>query len=87
MTAMEKYRLTEAQAAEHLGRKATTLAQWRHRRQGPRFFRPTDGTSKVLYSLEDLEAWVLSRVIDPAKQPARPRRIRRTTNATKRGSR
>jgi hypothetical protein len=85
MTALLEYRLTEQQAAEHLGVKPATMAQWRHRRQGPRFFRPTDGTSKVRYSLRDLETWVLSRVVDPAKQPVKSRRrsVRRSNGKPK----
>lgn len=48
--------LTAREAAEYLRRTPTCLRQWRVKGIGPRYSRP-DGT-QVLYSREDLDAWV-----------------------------
>jgi hypothetical protein len=72
MTVLERYRLSEADAAKQLGIKTNTLTQWRRRGQGPCFLRPTP-KGRVRYSVEDLESWMLSKVIDPADRKAKPK--------------
>ena len=47
--------LSPAEAAEHLGVKLETLAQWRWRKVGPPFRKV--GKRAVRYSLDELEQW------------------------------
>ncbi len=52
--------LTPTALVERWGGAVTegTLGNWRAQGRGPRFFRPSGGrTGKVLYRLEDIEAW------------------------------
>ena len=48
--------LRPAEAAFALGRGTQTLADWRHRGIGPKFFNPAPRI--VLYRLEDLNEWL-----------------------------
>lgn len=50
------------EAAVLLGLKGQTLRKWRHRGVGPRYFRLGTGTAaRVVYSEEDILAWLRSR--------------------------
>lgn len=55
-------RLNPAQAADLLGVKRETLRAWRHRGEGPPFYRVTRST--VWYLRADVVAWLSSRRID-----------------------
>lgn len=54
--------LTTKQAADTLRTTVATLADWRHRRRGPRYLKIG---RKVLYRMEDLSAYLAEHVIDP----------------------
>lgn len=55
--------LTEKEAAKYLRVSPRTLQGWRYKRIGPEFVKLGDGTySRVVYRLEDLEAFVARRV-------------------------
>ncbi len=47
--------LTVQDLAEYLGVPATTLYQWRHRREGPRGFRVG---RHIRYQLTDVTEWI-----------------------------
>jgi hypothetical protein len=48
--------VTSEEAARLLGLNPKTLANWRSAGDGPRFYRPSP--KLVLYSIEDLNAWI-----------------------------
>jgi len=67
--------LTPEQAAAILGVQVGTLAAWRYRKQGPRYYRM--GANAVRYYLSDLQAYKQSVAVDPvapapAPKPAAP---------------
>jgi excisionase family DNA binding protein len=66
-------RLTNKQAAEYLGITAGTLHVWRCERRYPIPFLRIG--SKIRYRLEDLDAFLLSRLVKP--RGSKPRRKRR----------
>jgi hypothetical protein len=51
-----KKMVTPKEAAETYGWSEGTLANLRHRKLGPKYYRV--GKRKVLYRVEDIEAWV-----------------------------
>ena len=51
----EKKAVTPAEAAHMYGYTVGALAQLRHRRQGPKFYKVG---KKVLYFIEDFENWI-----------------------------
>lgn len=57
---------TEA-AAEYLGVRPQTLANWRYLGRGPRYYRVV---SLVKYDRADLDAWLETTVTEPEPQPA-----------------
>ena len=57
--------LSKEQAAEHLKVKPRTLEDWRHRRRGPAFYRPGGDRGRVLYRVEDLDAYVAAARVEP----------------------
>ena len=60
MTSNASVVLTPASLVERWGGAVTlgTLSNWRVQGRGPRFFRPSGlRTGRVLYRLEDVEAW------------------------------
>lgn len=50
------------EAAEMLALKPSTLRIWRSQGKGPKFVKPTTGSShsKALYNVEELKAWAAS---------------------------
>lgn len=53
--------MTSADAAKAIGVGAKTLANWRHQGKGPAYYHLSDSPrSQVLYSYEDLMAWMRS---------------------------
>lgn len=55
--------LNETQAAEYLSlQNRQTLANWRHMRKGPAYCRVG---RRIIYRLEDLEAYLNTHRIDP----------------------
>jgi hypothetical protein len=59
--------LTEREAAELiLNMKPQPLAKWRLRHMGPPFLKLG---GRVRYNVTDIQAWMESCRIDPAKQP------------------
>ena len=53
---MEKRYLTTKEAALLLNTSPGVLANWRYRGEGPPYYRV--GKKKVLYALEETEAWL-----------------------------
>jgi len=52
---LEKPHLTQSEAAAYLGVSEITLEQWRFKKTGPKYYKP----SKIIYYMkEDLDAWV-----------------------------
>lgn len=51
----KKRAVTSAEAASMYGWTVGALAQLRHRRQGPKFYKVG---KKVLYFIEDIESWI-----------------------------
>lgn len=54
--------LNPAEAAEFLGISKVSLARLRAAETGPAYFKPSPGI--VRYSLEDLQAWMLSHRVE-----------------------
>lgn len=63
--------LDEKKAAEILGARALTLTKWRQRGRGPVYYKLNGA---VRYRLEDLQTYLESCRIDPAKKSKRRRR-------------
>jgi hypothetical protein len=64
--------LTEAEAAKKIvDLKPQTLAKWRLRGKGPAYLKLG---GKIRYRKTDIETWMQLCRIDPAAQPARPRK-------------
>ena len=59
-------RVTSAEAAEYLGYKPQTLALWRHKGIGPRYYKINGG--RVLYRMSDLERWMEARAVEPSAE-------------------
>ncbi len=55
--------LTAEEAARVLGTSKQSLANWRFRRRGPKYF--SMGKRFIRYKLADLEAWVQAHTVDP----------------------
>lgn len=53
--------LNPHEAAEYLRLEQRTLNNWRHRRQGPPYYRVG---ARIRYSLPDLQAWVAAQAAD-----------------------
>lgn len=49
-------------AAAHLGLNVQTLANWRYRGKGPRYFRVGNA---IRYDIADLDAWLGARAVEP----------------------
>jgi hypothetical protein len=63
MEASVNQNLNEEQAANYIGLKnRQTLANWRYMRKGPAYCRVG---RRIIYRLEDLDAYLNSRRIDP----------------------
>ncbi|CAN5705961.1 hypothetical protein BH23GEM1_BH23GEM1_00520 [soil metagenome] len=64
--------LSAAQAAELLGLATQTLAVWRSRGrgEGPRYVK---AGARVLYALDDLDAWVAVRKRENTSQKTAPK--------------
>ena len=62
--------LTRRQVAQLYPISEHTLAKLASRRQGPRYFKPTD---KVLYLPADIEAWIEAAAVVPVDAPAAPK--------------
>jgi len=57
--------LNETEAAKYLGlQNRQTLANWRHLRKGPAYCRVG---KRIIYRLEDLEAYLNTHRIDPER--------------------
>ena len=63
-----RHSLTEAEAAEYLGFSKQTLANWRHRRQGPPYVKV--GGKAIRYLRADLDAFLDSWRVNPSDDPA-----------------
>ena len=55
--------LNPSKAAEFLGTSVQTLANWRARRQGPKYLKM--GARLIRYRQDDLAAWMHTRIIEP----------------------
>jgi predicted DNA-binding transcriptional regulator AlpA len=70
MFATEDQLLRTPQAAARLGLNSKTLAQWRWRGCGPKFYRIGDGRhAAIRYRPSDLEAYIASRVATSTSDP------------------
>ena len=58
---IEKQALTPKDVSILFGLAEGTLANWRHKKIGPRFFKL--GSHKVIYFKNDLEAWAQLRPV------------------------
>jgi excisionase family DNA binding protein len=56
--------LTVQDLAEYLGVPATTLYQWRYRREGPRGFRVG---RHIRYQLTDVAEWIERQIESPSR--------------------
>jgi hypothetical protein len=63
--------LTQEEAAARLLMRPETLTKWRYRCRGPRFCKYG---GKIRYRLSDIERFIASGVVDPAKQKKTKRR-------------
>ena len=68
-----KQKLNTEEAATYLGIRPNTLEVWRCKHKGPRYAKIG---SRVLYDLDDLEAFFISRGVDTRDTPPRRRRDR-----------
>lgn len=59
---MEKDYLDEREAAEYLNRSVFTLQQWRHRKQGPAYYK--DGNGGIRYKVADMRLWAESEKVE-----------------------
>lgn len=66
---MSRRLLTSRQAAEHLGLKEQTLANWRYQRKGPPYFRVG---ALVKYDERDLDAWLEAGAVEGDRSPDVP---------------
>lgn len=57
--------LAPTEAAALIKSTASTLADWRFKGKGPRFYRLG---KRVFYRRADLVAWAASQVVDPAEE-------------------
>ena len=55
---VEKRALTPREAAEMYGFSEGTLANYRYRGLGPKYYRVPPGGRKVIYFVSDFEAWL-----------------------------
>jgi predicted DNA-binding transcriptional regulator AlpA len=60
--------LTEREAADLIGVSKFTLESWRYAHRGPRYFNLGDRNGTLRYSRADLDAWLASRIVDPARR-------------------
>jgi hypothetical protein len=61
-TLSDKPKLNNAEAATFLGVSPATLHTWRCRHRGPKYSRLG---SRILYDIDDLEAFFASRLVTP----------------------
>ena len=54
---LERISLTPKQVSEIYGLSTGTLANWRWKRIGPRYYH--GGSRKVLYMVKDVESWIM----------------------------
>ena len=66
-SAIERQYLTTTEVADLLRTDPGTLRYWRHVGKGPRSFRPG---RRVLYAVEDVEAWLATERGHAAPGPA-----------------
>jgi len=52
----DDYKLTQEEAAKYLGVETNTLANWRSKKTGPKYYKPTD--KLVYYFKSDLDEWI-----------------------------
>jgi hypothetical protein len=59
---LQKKALTPKEVSQVYGLNVGTLANWRYQKIGPRYYRVhsggTAGSRKVIYMLDDIEAWI-----------------------------
>lgn len=67
----KEHPLNERQAAEYIGASVFALRSWRSSKKGPTFFR---AGKLVRYRRGDLDAWIESRLVTPATEPANAER-------------
>jgi hypothetical protein len=65
MLCMSRY-IDTTQAADHLDAPPSRLRQWRYERRGPTYYKMGN---QCRYRIEDLDAWIESRRIDPQRGP------------------
>lgn len=68
MEKKDRKAVTPAEAATMYGYTVGTLAQLRHRRQGPRFYKIG---KKVLYFIDDLESWTRQQPVETNNDDSR----------------
>ena len=68
-----KRKFNNQEAADYLGVKGNTLEVWRCKHKGPRYSKI--GT-RVLYDVDDLEAFFTARAVDTMESESKPRRAR-----------
>ena len=61
--------LNTLQAAEHIGVGKSTMEKWRMRDTGPIWVELSPGRGRVGYRVEDLDAWIMSRLREPGTKP------------------
>ena len=70
---INKQKLNTEEAAAYLGIRPNTLEVWRCKHKGPRYSKI--GT-RVLYDVNDLEAFFSARAVDTMESVSKPRRSR-----------
>jgi hypothetical protein len=56
---LDKRALTPREAAQMYGLSAGTLANYRSRGVGPKYYRVPPGGRKVIYFVTDIESWLM----------------------------
>lgn len=62
MKTLERKMLNAKQVSEAYGVPQGTLAQWRHMKKGPKYFKVPEGR-KVLYKVQDLDFFFLGNPV------------------------
>ncbi len=57
--------LIESEAAEYLRFQPSTLATWRRKQKGPRYFKKGE---TIIYDLEDIQVFLDSKRFTPSKK-------------------
>lgn len=60
-------RLNPNQAAEILGVQTQTLANWRSKGTGPKYYKGRHGRYQIFYHQSDLEAFMAAEPVEPKK--------------------